>query len=142
MGNNEIAATVAALCENDCSCVIRKDGRNHLFYRRGVADLYDVLHTEPRLLQGAVVADKVVGKGAAALMIAGGIAALHTRVISEQALALFGDTGVEVTYDECVPYIVNRARDGRCPLESQCDSARTVADCLPLIDDFVRTLKT
>ena len=47
------------------------------FTQRGVADLYDLLTQEPDFLKGASIADKVVGKGAAALMILGGIRELH-----------------------------------------------------------------
>ena len=56
-----------------------------LFTQRGVADLYDLLTQEPDFLKGALIADKVVGKGAAALMILGGIKELHTDIISSKA---------------------------------------------------------
>lgn len=141
MDEEQIQEAMAALDAAKCSCVIRKNGVNRLFYQRGVADLYDVLHSQPDWLQGAVVADKVVGKGAAALMIAGGIAALYTHVISREALALFGDSGIAVTYNECVPFIINRAGSGRCPLETLCGKARTATECLPLVDDFVRSMR-
>ena len=38
------------------------------FTQRGVADLYDLLVTEPDFLQGASIADKVIGKAAASLI--------------------------------------------------------------------------
>ena len=55
------------------SCVIDNEGKIRTFTQRGVADLYDLLTREPEFLKGALIADKVVGKGAAALMILGGI---------------------------------------------------------------------
>lgn len=51
------------------SCVIANEGKIRTFTQRGVADLYDLLTREPEFLKGALIADKVVGKGAAALMI-------------------------------------------------------------------------
>lgn len=39
------------------------------FDGRGISDLYNLLSEDPEFLRGASVADKVVGKGAAALMI-------------------------------------------------------------------------
>lgn len=48
------------------SCVIANKGKVRTFTQRGVADLYDLLTQEPEFLKGAMIADKVVGKGAAA----------------------------------------------------------------------------
>lgn len=59
------------------SCTIANGGKIRTFTQRGVADLYDLLTQEPEFLKGALIADKVVGKGAAALMILGGIKELQ-----------------------------------------------------------------
>ena len=53
------------------SCTIANKGEIRTFTQRGVADIYDLLTQEPEFLKGASIADKVVGKGAAALMILG-----------------------------------------------------------------------
>ena len=58
--------------------MIANEGKIRTFTQRGVADLYDLLTREPEFLKGALIADKVVGKGAAALMILGGIKELYT----------------------------------------------------------------
>lgn len=50
------------------SCVIEKEGKIRTFTRRGVADLYDLYENEKAFMQGARIADKVIGKGAAALI--------------------------------------------------------------------------
>ncbi len=50
----------------------------HTYDSRGVADLYRLLREAPATLPGAMVADKVVGKGAAALMILGGVREVFT----------------------------------------------------------------
>lgn len=73
------------------SCVIANEGKIRTFTQRGVADLYDLLTREPEFLKGALIADKVVGKGAAALMILGGIKELYTDVVSSNAMDLFLD---------------------------------------------------
>lgn len=63
------------------SCVIANGEVHRTFTQRGVADLYDLLTQEPDFLRGASIADKVVGKGAAALMILGGIKELYTDIM-------------------------------------------------------------
>lgn len=60
------------LQSEQCSCVIRKGDTIRIFRKRGVQDLYRLLKDDPDFLKGAFVADKVVGKAAAALMILGG----------------------------------------------------------------------
>ena len=56
-----------------------------IFRERGVADLFRLQHEEPQLLRGAFIADKVVGKGAAALMVLGGVEGLFADVVSRPA---------------------------------------------------------
>ena len=96
-----------------CSCVIRNGDVTRIFRERGVKDLYRLLEEEPELLDGAFVADKVVGKGAAALMILGGVGELHADVISRPARRLLAASPVHVSYTLEVPYIVNRTRTGQ-----------------------------
>lgn len=109
-----------------------------LFTRRGVADLMCLLTDEPATLRGALVADKVVGKAAASLMILGGVAELHTDVISRPALDLFSRyPGVRVSYDTVADYVVNRAGTGMCPLETRCLDIATPAGCLDAITSFI-----
>ena len=47
------------------------DGTIHRFTQRGVKDLLTLLTERPDLLHGALIADKAVGKAAAACMVMG-----------------------------------------------------------------------
>ena len=109
--------TVGLLFAEKCSCVVRNGDEVRIFRERGVKDLYRLLREEPQLLDGAFVADKVVGKGAAALMILGGVEELFADVVSRAALDLFAAAGKAVAYTVAVPHIINRAADGICPVE-------------------------
>lgn len=122
------------------SCVI-VNGDIRTFTQRGVADLYELLKNEPTFLQGASVADKVVGKGAAALMILGGVKRLHTDVISKCAWELISKYNIEVSYGEIVPFIENRNKTGRCPLETRCINSQTAEEALPLIEEFIEAIR-
>lgn len=117
------------------------DGSGPLtFTRRGVSDLLHLLDNSPATLSGASVADKVVGRAAAALMILGKVARLHTDVISSHALSLFADYDIEVTYDTVTDHVINRAGTGWCPLESRCRDLATPAECLGAIKSFLSSL--
>lgn len=116
-----------------------ENGEVVTFDGRGVSDLYRLLNDNSAFLEGASVADKVVGKGAAALMILGKVRRVHADVISVPALELFRTSPVDVTYDRDVPHIINRRGDGVCPVETLCMACATAADCLPGINDFMKS---
>lgn len=124
-----------------CSCVIVNGDELVRCHERGVKDLYRIFKSRPALLSGAFIADKVIGKGAAAIMVAGGVASVYTDVISRPAMELFGMNGVEVESPLCVDNIINRAGTGTCPVEQLCDSCGTAEECLPLIEDFINKMK-
>ena len=104
-----------------CSCVIRNGDVTRIFRERGVT--------------------RWVGKGAAALMILGGIGELHADVISRPARLLLAASPVHVSYTLEVPYIVNRTRTGQCPVETLCRDCATAAEALPLIRNFIEGQK-
>lgn len=124
-----------------CSCVIRNGSATRIFRERGVKDLYRLLNEEPEFLDGAFIADKVVGKGAAVLMILGGIGELYADVISLPARRLLATSPVRVSFTLEVPYIVNRTRTGQCPVETLCRNCATAAEALPLIRTFIEEQK-
>lgn len=82
------------------SCVIKKNTEIRTFTQRGVADLYDLYQTDVFFMKGASVADKVIGKGAAALIVLGGIKQVYADVISTPALEVLQQAGVNVSFSK------------------------------------------
>ena len=123
-----------------CSCVIRNGTEVRTFRQRGVADLYDLYLNEPAFLQGADIADKVVGKGAAALMRLGGIHRVYADVLSEPAAELLKAGNIPTACGQQVPHIVNRRGDGFCPLETACMEV-PFERIFPVIRQFVEHLR-
>ena len=93
------------------------NGDIHRFTQRGVKDLLTLVQHQPDVLRNAIVADKAVGKAAAACMIVGGIKQVHADVMSDPALALLQTHGVIAGYNELVHHIINRAGTDWCPME-------------------------
>lgn len=87
---------------------------------RGVKPLLYLLKEKKGFLKGASVADKVIGKAAALLMVLGEIKEVHTLIISEPAIKVFEKYNISCFYDKKVTRIVNRAGDGLCPMETLC----------------------
>lgn len=128
---------IGQLHAEQCSCVVSNGRQTRIFRQRGVKDLFRLLTEEPELLGGAFVADKVVGKGAAALMILGGVREVYADVMSAGALELFARSGVRADSALHVPHIVNRAGTGWCPVETLCRDCRTAEECLEPIRKFI-----
>lgn len=141
--DSRLALAIRTLHSQGCSLVaVAADGTVTTGHLRGVADLWRMLSAPSEPLRGAVVADKVVGKGAAAIMAAAGVAALHADVISRPALQLLAAEGIPAAYTHAVPGIINRAGTGPCPVEALCAEATTPAHCLPLIHQFLQSIST
>ena len=90
------------------SCVMKNREEVRTFTQRGVADLYDLYQADSAFMKGAAIADKVIGKGAAALMVLGGFKTVYADIISTPALALLCEAGIETTFAQEVPHIINR----------------------------------
>ena len=92
-------------------------------------------------MQGATIADKVIGKGAAALMILGGMAEVYADVVSTPARKLFEQYGVKLSCGKEVPHIINRQQTGYCPLEMACGEETDLQRLYQIITDFVMAHK-
>ena len=115
--NTDTSIAKQALLEGGYSCVACKDGVQKTSRQPGVGPLLDWLEEDPSQLKGAVVADKVVGKAAALLFAYAGIRKLYAHVISEPALAYLHAAGLVVEYGGKMERILNRTKDGLCPME-------------------------
>lgn len=129
------------LHEGNYSCVVDNYDQIYTFTGRGVSDLYDMVKNKPCFLKGACIADKVVGKGAAALMILGEVNEVYAEVISLSALMLLRDAGIESDFGRVVPFIWNRNQTDWCPLERICYCEKSAQAILPLIEKFISTHK-
>lgn len=85
------------------SCVMKNREEVRTFTQRGVADLYDLYQADSAFMKGAAIADKVIGKGAAALMVLGGFKTVYADIISTPALALLCKAGIETTFAKRFP---------------------------------------
>ncbi len=108
----------------------------------GVKPLLRLHDLRADVMKGAWVVDKVVGRAAAAIAIDGGATRVHGLVMSETAKALLGAHGVPASADETIPQVLNRTRDGLCPLEDAVKGLDVPAKMIPEIRKRIKKLMT
>ena len=109
---------VSLLHSRQVSCVVLKDGEEpYLSSDIGIKPLMIRLREDKKAFEKAAVADKIVGKAAAMMAVYGGALAVYGEVMSEAAEAFLKGQHVECCFFTKVPYIENRTRTGRCPME-------------------------
>lgn len=123
------------LHKEGCSCVV-ENKEIRTFHKRGIDDLYSLLNDEPQVLSGASVADRIVGKAAAALMVTGGVKSVYADLISVSALMLLRKAGIKTDYGEVVTYIKNSRLTDWCPVEAMCYNEKSIDDIMRVINHF------
>ena len=131
---------IEILHQGNYSCVIYS-GVIRTFSQKGIADLYSLLKNEPSFLEEAIVADKVIGKAAAALLIIGKVKSVYADIISCNALTLLQEAGVETDFGQIVTFIQNRNKTDWCPLEKICYEEKLVEKIWGLIETFIKSMK-
>jgi Domain of unknown function (DUF1893). len=96
---------IKLLHDGNYSCVVENFEEIYTFSQQGIADLYNMVKNKPGFLKGASVADKVIGKAAAALLILGGVKELYANVVSLSALVFLREAGIETDFGRVVPFI-------------------------------------
>ncbi|MCM1034616.1 MAG: DUF1893 domain-containing protein [Paludibacter sp.] len=120
------------------SLIVRNKGITTTYTEHGVNDLLSLVTNGENTLRGAVVADKTIGKAAAALMIVGGVKTAYTNTICTAAKQLLNDAGVTVCFTEEVPYVLNRNQDGPCPMDAALENINSPTDCVARLQEMLQ----
>lgn len=130
------AQMLEMLNEQGLSLLVYKNDTLSTHTNRGIRDLLTLVATQPERLKGAIVADKVIGKSAAALMAAGGIVEVHTNVICTPARELLEGEQIKVFATKEVPQILNRDRSGICPMDTRLEGIESIEECVQILQNI------
>lgn len=98
------------------TCVICRGDDIHMSEKRGVAPLIELLDSKIDV-RGYSAADKAVGKAAAMLFVLLGVSEIYAAIMSRSAKKILDEYGIKYSCGEEVEYIINRKKDGMCPME-------------------------
>lgn len=125
--------------KNGYTCVLCRENEEFHSALRGVRPLIDFLESNTDF-NGFSAADKTVGLGAAHLYLLLGVKSVWAKVISQGAKEILEKNGVEVSFEEEVPYIINRRGDGRCPIETAVNGIACPSEALRVIKETLSHL--
>ena len=130
------------IAEGKAECVVIRGGRMFSERGRGVSPLLELHdHREAGFLRGATVVDKVIGRAAAMIAVAGGATRVHGEVMSEDGKALLESRGIAVTYGTLVPRILNADKSDLCPLEKSVEGIDDPEQALTALRKRIEELK-
>lgn len=120
MTDNNIEIVKKRLDDTSASLVVmNKNGEIREFYNRRVIDIVSLIKSGENFLDGAIIADKVIGKVASALLVLAGVKEIYARTISEYAIEVLENNNIKYSFGNRVDYIINNDKTGMCPMENK-----------------------
>ena len=138
---SDIERAKSILIKNNYTCVLCKEDEEYHSSLRGVRPLLDCLESGCSYA-GFSAADKTVGAGAAHLYILLGVSHVWAAVISQKGLDLLEKNGIVVHFETKVPFIINRAGNGPCPIENATKDIESPTEALCKIHRVLSRLAT
>lgn len=105
--------------------------------RRGLRPLLEAATKTPEALEGAEVADRVVGLAAAYLLVFAKVASVKTKIITAEARAVLEEAEIEAKAVEETDNLIEAGRKTPCPMEVL---ARESGGVFLFIDELQRQL--
>ena len=140
MNNCFVYKTLARLENPACSFAYVGENGEITSDKKGIRRLLELADTGADLSRG-FVADRVIGKAAALLMVLLGAKRAYGETVSRAALDAFEMHGVAVSYRYLVPYIINRAGDGMCPMERTVWETDSPEEAYELLHEKMKQMK-
>lgn len=115
---NNLKLAKSTLFENEYSIVVVKE--NEIVYKsesKGLQSLISLYKTKKNTLEDSSIADKVIGRAAALILIGSNIKEVYADLISQNAIEILNKSNIPYEYKSQVKEIRNRDNTGMCPME-------------------------
>ena len=99
--------------------VLYKNGECKEYYNRRVEDIVAILKNNKDSLNGATIADKVIGKVAGSILTVANVASIYADTISKFAIPVLEENNINYEYKNMVDFIQNNDKTGMCPMENK-----------------------
>lgn len=106
-------------------CIVRRGNVVFRAVSHGISGFLNALERFGDGVEGASVADKVVGKAIALLCVYARVEAVYASTLSRSAEKVFEEHSVHVEWDDLVETVLSTDKTGACPFE---ELAASIAD--------------
>ena len=127
------------LFSENLTCVILKDDKIYKSTKRGVAPVMELINDNIDI-EGAIVADKIIGKAAALLFMLCKVKEIYSPIMSEPAIEALKSSDIEFNFKKSVPYIINRTNDGQSHMEKSVSDTNNPQEALIRIKNKIKEL--
>lgn len=131
LAKNKLAA------DNYTCVVVSKGVVCYTSVEKGIKPLMLPLMQDKNIFNNMVLADKIIGKAAALLVIYSGITKVYADTISSEAKKIFEKNNVQYEYQVEVPCILNRDKTSICPIEKLVEKIDSPDDAYNEIKEFL-----
>lgn len=132
--SQDLERAIRELHSGDKTFVLVRDGEILGTGRsRGVAELVSLADRLGERAQGAVLADRIVGRAAAFVARFMKLSSVYAALLSEPGRELLVQARIEVQFERLVAAILNRAGDGSCPMELLVEGCHDPGQALALL---------
>lgn len=135
------AAAIARIRAGEAGLIVlQKDAVVFESTSSGIRAALQLHDSQPELLRGAVVVDRIIGRAAAMVFADGGAAAIYGDVMSFGARDDLEAADIEWQAGKLVQIIINRQGTGMCPMEQTVLEITDPQEGLPALRQTVQRL--
>lgn len=99
--------------------VLYANGECKAYYQNRIKDIKEILQHDKTALQGAIIADKVIGKVAGSILTVAGVKEIYADVMSQYAIPVLEEKQIKYKYKNLTDYVQNNDKTGMCPMENK-----------------------
>mgnify|MGYP002857772419 CR=1 FL=1 len=124
------------LNEQKVSLVVYNNDSVSTYSQRGIRDLINLYLNEPERLHNAVIADKMVGKAAATMMVLGKVKEVNTNYLTIPAKQLLEEAGINYRTKSEGDMIYQADGVSQCPMDKLASEFDSPDDRLKAFIEF------
>lgn len=142
MAQSKMEEAKKMIQDGKAECVLIKNDSIYGQERgHGVSPLLVMYDEHKEAMLNATLVDKVIGRAAATIAICGKVKHVHGELMSEDAVEFLNNNGITTSYTSLVHRILNRKRDGLCPLEQSVEGIDNPANALVALRKRIESLQ-
>lgn len=126
------------LGENYALAIVKQGELLFTSKEKGIKPIYLAVTQLGDGLKGASLADKVIGKAAAIFCQLAEVDSVYADLISEKAIEVLKQAGIELEYNNTCSYILNPSQDGMCPVEKLATNIHDGKSLLRKVAEFLK----